>query len=119
MDSIESVVNKVFGLFDKFGHESYIGEDVSQLQHAQQCAQAAQQSGQPDHAILGAFLHDIGHLVGLEQNMEPMTADAGQVLGTKTHEKVGEDYLKELGFPKSVTDFVRGHVDAKRYLVFK
>ena len=43
----------------------------------------------------------------------------GTQLGIKTHEKVGEDFLKGLGFPKSVTDFVRGHVDAKRYLVFK
>ena len=43
----------------------------------------------------------------------------GKNLGTKTHEKVGEEFLKSLGFPESVTDFVRGHVEAKRYLVFK
>ena len=43
----------------------------------------------------------------------------GQELGIKTHEKVGEEFLEGLGFPKCVTDFVRGHVQAKRYLVFK
>jgi hypothetical protein len=43
----------------------------------------------------------------------------GQELGVKTHEKVGQEFLENLGFPKSVTDFVKGHVDAKRYLVFK
>ena len=48
-----------------------------------------------------------------------MTAFGGKSLGTKTHEKVGEEFLQKLGFPKSVTDFVRGHVSAKRYLVFK
>ena len=51
--------------------------------------------------------------------MEPMIDLDGTILGTKTHEKVGEDFLKDLGFPKSVTDFVRGHVEAKRYLVYK
>lgn len=91
---------------------------MSQLQHAQQCAQEALKTGHPNHAVLGAFLHDVGHLVGLEQKMESMSA-FGKSLGTKTHEKVGEDFLKQLGFPKSVTDFVRGHVDAKRYLVYK
>lgn len=56
--------------------------------------------------------------IGLEKGLESMTA-FGQSLGTKTHEKVGEEFLEKLGFPKSVTDFVRGHVSAKRYLVFK
>ena len=43
----------------------------------------------------------------------------GITLGVMTHEKIGETFLKDLGFPASVTDFVRGHVEAKRYLVFK
>ena len=57
--------------------------------------------------------------IGLEKGLESMTAFGGKTLGTKTHEKVGEEFLQKLGFPKSVTDFVRGHVSAKRYLVFK
>ena len=88
------------------------------LQHAQQCALEAKKSGQPDHVILGAFLHDIGHLIGMEKNMKQMEA-FGITLGIMTHEKIGETFLKDLGFPASVTDFVRGHVEAKRYLVFK
>ena len=51
------------------------------------------------------------------------------------HDIVGENFLKELGFPEKVTSFVRGHVQvsienikykwfkrylkAKRYLVYK
>ena len=69
------------------------------------------------HVVIGAFLHDIGHLIGLENKMEAMGIHGS--LGIKNHEKVGEHFLRGLGFPKSVTDFVRGHVDAKRYLVFK
>ena len=33
---VETAVDSVFGLMDKWGHENYIGEQVTQLQHAQQ-----------------------------------------------------------------------------------
>ena len=115
---LEDKLKIIFDLYEKHGHENYIGEEVTQLQHAQQCAQEAKKACQPDHTVLGAFLHDIGHLIGIEKKMEAMNHN-GTILGTKSHEKVGEDFLKRLGFPRSVTDFVRGHVNAKRYLVFK
>ena len=38
---------------------------------------------------------------------------ATQVLGTAGHERVGEEFLEGLGFPKEVTQFVRGHVQVK------
>ena len=59
----ETKIQQIFGLFDKFGHENYIGEEVTQLQHAQQAAQEAKKAGHSDHVILGAFLHDIGTYV--------------------------------------------------------
>ena len=43
----------------------------------------------------------------------------GLELGTEDHDKVGEQFLVGLGFPPAVTRFVRGHVQAKRYLVHK
>ena len=46
------------------------GEKVTQLQHAQQAAQHAKEAGGADHVILGAFLHDIGHLIGREKKLE-------------------------------------------------
>ena len=33
---VEAAVDSVFGLMEKWGHENYIGEQVTQLQHAQQ-----------------------------------------------------------------------------------
>ena len=33
---VEAVMDSVFCLMDKWGHENYIGEQVTQLQHAQQ-----------------------------------------------------------------------------------
>lgn len=73
----ELAIASIFGLFDKWGHENYIGENVTQLQHSQQvnircqqtrpshndCVQAAlqaEQAGYDDKTVLGAFLHDIG-----------------------------------------------------------
>ena len=35
------------------------------------------------------------------------------MLGTAGHERVGEEFLEGLGFPKEVTQFVRGHVQVK------
>ena len=43
---------------------------MTQLQHAQQAANHAKEAGGADHVILGAFFHDIGHLVGREKKME-------------------------------------------------
>ena len=39
MSLSERAVEEIFGLFDKFGHENYIGEAVTQLQHAQQAVE--------------------------------------------------------------------------------
>ena len=36
MDKGDIAVRKIFELFDKWGGENYIGENVTQLQHAQQ-----------------------------------------------------------------------------------
>ena len=66
----------------------------------------------------GAFLHDIGHLVGMESSLDQMIVE-GVHLGIEDHDRVGEEFLAAVGFPESVTKFVRGHVLAKRYLVFK
>ena len=108
----ESVTREVFDLYRKHGNNDYIGEPVSQREHMTQCAMLAERDGFSNEVVLGVFLHDIGHLIGFDKSLPPM----GEV-GTKAHEIIGEQFLKDLGFPDGVTSFVRGHVDAKRYLV--
>lgn len=49
--------------------------------------------------ILGAFLHDIGHLVGKDKHLEDMVTD-GVIIGTQNHDQVGENFLKDLGRKK-------------------
>jgi len=86
----------------------YIGESVSQLDHALQCATLAEQHGDPE-LTLAALLHDIGHLV-------PSQEPSMEGLGTRNHERVGADILLGLGFSARVGRLVAGHVNAKRFL---
>lgn len=110
----EQATKEVFDLYRKYGNRDYIGEPVSQQEHMTQCAMLAEKEGYSNEVVLGVFLHDIGHLIGFDRSLPPM----GDV-GTHAHEIIGEQFLKDLGFPDGVTSFVRGHVDAKRYLVWK
>ncbi len=99
-------------LFQKHGHIVY-GEVMSVLSHSVQAGEHARAQGLDEELILSAFLHDIGHLVPLEQaaNYERM----GE-FGMEAHDKWGEQYLVAAGFSPRLVAVVRNHVDAKRYL---
>src|SRR5262245_7089692 len=56
------VVAEIFDLYAGAGHRDYIGECVSQLDHALQCAHFARAGGASAAQIVAALLHDIGHL---------------------------------------------------------
>lgn len=73
----EEVIEKIIGLYEKYGHEDYIGAPVSQLEHMSQSAELAMKEGYDDEVVLTAFFHDIGHLcVPLEpdNNMEGLAS---------------------------------------------
>jgi len=66
--------------------------------------------------ILGAFLHDIGHLLGEKEGLEKMIT--GEIiLGIQDHSLKGQQYLEGLGLKGDISQLVGMHVDAKRYLV--
>ena len=109
------VIDKVFSLYEKHGTADYIGEPVSQLEHALQAAMMAEEEGFDTPIVLAALFHDIGHLVALSKGNEKSMNGFGAV----SHEDIGEAFLKELNFPKRITDLVKAHVVAKRYLVSK
>jgi predicted HD phosphohydrolase len=90
--------------------EEYIGEPVSQQQHALQCAYLAFTSGADEETILAALFHDIGHLCPNEE------AGNMGVYGTMGHEVVGANFLHFHGLSQTVCELVLGHVQAKRYL---
>jgi len=97
-------------LYDEQGDCDYIGESVSQREHALQAAAHARASGASSAVVLAALLHDVGHLQ--YQNEESMAG-----FGTRRHELLGAHFLASLGFSAQVSALVQRHVDAKRYQV--
>ena len=87
----------------------YAGETVTQLQHALQSAQLAEQSGADATLIVAALLHDLGHMVN-DQGETPTLRGIDD-----RHEYVALPFLRAL-FDDAVLQPIRLHVDAKRYL---
>lgn len=104
-----SIVDEIIELFELRGGDDYFGEPVSQLEHALQAAFLAEQEGASDTLIAAALLHDIGHLA---HKLPEDIADRGV---DDRHEKVGALWLARY-FPAAVTEPIRMHVEAKRYL---
>jgi [1-hydroxy-2-(trimethylamino)ethyl]phosphonate dioxygenase len=74
-----------------------------------QCAALARAQGAPDALVAAALLHDIGHFTGEFGAYSP---DDTQ---DRLHEAAGAKMLQGY-FPAAVTEPVRLHVAAKRYL---
>lgn len=94
----------------KHGIRGYIGEPVSQLEHALQAAALATQAKAAPVEVLAALFHDIGHLVA------PPGTPEMDGLGIVEHEDLGARWLAELGVDARVCTLVASHVEAKRYL---
>jgi len=104
-----NIVDQVCELFATKGHAAYVGEPVSQLEHALQTAYHAEKSGAGDALVAAALLHDIGHLL---HKLPEDAADHG--IDTR-HEQIGQAWLAR-HCAADVTEPVRLHVAAKRYL---
>lgn len=107
--SPQAFVSELAELFNRLGGLHY-GEDVSQLEHALQTAHHAKVDGAPPALVAAALLHDVGHMM---QKAGEFAADQGV---DARHEHIGAGYLAR-AFGPEVTEPVRLHVAAKRYLV--
>lgn len=129
MDTLEKIIEKISNILDlytKWGSSDYIGESITQIEHALQCARLAAQDSRlagydsviRNCVIVAALLHDIGHLIGLEDGEMEMRVEGenSSSLGIVSHECVGAAFLKNLGMPSLVCYLVAGHVPAKRYI---
>ena len=103
-----SVIELIHAVFARRGPEGY-GEGVTQLEHALQCGAFAERDSAPPALVAAAFLHDIGHLL---HDLPQDVADSG--IDTQ-HESAGSAWLSQY-FGPAVTEPVRMHVAAKRYL---
>jgi phosphonate degradation associated HDIG domain protein len=96
-------------LFDGEGRRDYLGEQVSMAQHMLQAAAVARRSGAPPALVVAALVHDVGHFTGVVSGRDLMA-------GTDDHhDEVAAAWLSGW-FGEEVTEPVRLHVQAKRYL---
>jgi phosphonate degradation associated HDIG domain protein len=106
----DEVIDEIFARFREAGDAMYLGEPVTVTGHMLQSAACAEHDGAPPELVAAALLHDYGHLV---HDLPEDSAEHG--LDTQ-HEEVGFDFLRR-SFPPEVTEPIRLHVAAKRYLV--
>jgi [1-hydroxy-2-(trimethylamino)ethyl]phosphonate dioxygenase len=104
-----SVYAEILALFAARGAGSYFGEAVSTTQHALQAAHFARQEQASQQLVVAALLHDIGHLIDAAPD------DLGEWTTDARHEEAGGRWLA-LRFAPEVSEPVRLHVPAKRYL---
>ncbi len=104
----QDFVSTIFELVTQRGDRHY-GEGVSVMEHLLQTAHHAHVDGAPDALVAASLLHDIGHL--LQRHGED-AADRGI---DARHERIGAAWLAR-AFAPAVTEPIRLHVDAKRYL---
>jgi phosphonate degradation associated HDIG domain protein len=109
METKDDIIADILKLFNDKGHSEYGGEAVTQLEHALQTATLARENNASDQLITAALLHDIGHLLHELPNDAPLKGI------DDVHENKAAVFLRKY-FPEAVTEPVRLHVMAKRYL---
>ena len=103
------LADHVLGVLADGGATAYFGEPVTQLEHALQTAALAERASASDALVVAALLHDIGHLLAAATG-SPLPAGV-----SSPHEEVGDLWLSN-HFGPAVTEPIRLHVAAKRYL---
>jgi len=96
-------------LFAEHGAAQYSGEPVTQLEHALQTAQLAENAGADDELVTAALLHDLGHLLN-DQDESPTLRGVDDL-----HQYFALPFLRGV-FSERVLCAIKWHVDAKRYL---
>ena len=102
------VVDKIINNYQT-NNSLYIGEKVTISNHMIQTAMLAEKNHSSKSLICACLLHDYGHFV-----IENPDILVSKSLDGK-HENVGFDFLKDY-FKPEVTEPIKLHVQAKRYL---
>ena len=105
----DNIVDFILDLFAHRGAEEYMGEAVSLAQHMEQSAACAVADGATKELVIALLLHDIGHFMGdfpieaLENGID------------NCHEDAAANFLAPY-YSKAITEPIRLHVAAKKYL---
>jgi len=108
MDDKTKIVLQFLRGVDK---KNYIGERISQLEHALQAAYFAEQSNHSEEVIVASLFHDIGHFASDSKQFRMAQ------LGIVNHEWIGAKLAYDAGFSKKIALLIGYHVNAKRYLI--
>ena len=108
-DAVTDPIDVLANLFAHEGSRDYFGEAVSQSAHMLQAAALARAAGAPAALVAAALLHDVGHFLG------PVSGD-DLMKGTDCRHSEAGAVCLSAWFPAAVTEPVRLHVAAKRYL---
>jgi len=106
---VSEAVSTIGELFASEGAADYLGEAVTQAAHMLQAAALAEQAGAAPALIAAALLHDVGHFTGTVTGRDLMQGTDNR------HSDQGAAWLAQW-FGPEVTEPVRLHVAAKRYL---
>ena len=99
---LNPITKQIIDLFESKGGSMYGGEAVTQLEHALQAADLAKKNHASDSLIAASLLHDLPEMAS-EEGIDDV------------HEDLAGRFLKEY-FIDAVTEPVKLHVQAKRYL---
>ncbi len=105
----QTIVPFLAEIFERRGAEEYLGEPVTMAEHMLQGAWFAEQENAPDELVAAALLHDVGHFTSEFGAYSPEDTQ------DKHHDDAGAAVLAPF-FPPLITECVRLHVAAKRYL---
>lgn len=105
----DNVVDKLDALFAAIAGTSYLGEPITIAEHMLQSAACARRDGADDALIAAALLHDVGYYV------DPAPDNENETDLRKRHDLAAARILAPV-LPAGVTEPIRLHVDAKRYL---
>jgi phosphonate degradation associated HDIG domain protein len=117
MSTMMSPVSRLAELFDSEGAGDYLGEPVTVAQHLLQAAALAAAAAAPPALVGAALLHDVGHLRGADPLADEAELSGRDLMAgaDNDHGDRGAAWLARW-FPPALTEPVRLHVAAKRYL---
>jgi phosphonate degradation associated HDIG domain protein len=101
--------DSLISIYARRGSAAYFGEAVSMTEHSLQAGYFARAAKAPEALVVAALLHDIGHLI------ENVSDDIADWHSDAHHELSGSRFLAA-SFGPEVSEPVRLHVPAKRYL---
>ena len=113
-DMMNEPFDAIAGLLATAGARDYLGEPITVLEHLLQAGAQAEAAAAPAAVVAAALLHDVGHL--LEADGSAGLSGAGLMAGhDNDHGQRGAAWLASW-FGPPVTEPVRLHIAAKRYL---